>query len=69
DGGAVSSFHSTMCVLDGLREREAATGGTDASRDARLAGEEYLLERGLYRRRSTGMPADVRMTMLSFPSR
>ncbi len=69
DGGAVSSFHSTMCVLDGLREWEAATGGTDASRDARLAGEEYLLERGLYRRRSTGMPADVRMTMLSFPPR
>ena len=31
----VSSFHSTICVLEGLREWEAATGGTDASRAAR----------------------------------
>ncbi|BDV30106.1 hypothetical protein [Microbacterium terricola] len=70
DGGAaVSSFHSTICVLEGLREWEAATGGTDASRAARAAGEEYLLERGLYRRRSTGEPADPRMLMLSYPVR
>ncbi|QKJ19955.1 hypothetical protein [Microbacterium hominis] len=65
----VSSFHSTICVLEGLREWEAATGGTDASRAARAAGEEYLLERALFRRRSTGEVADPRMTMLSFPVR
>jgi hypothetical protein len=69
DGTAVSSFHSTICVLEGLREWEAATGGSDASRAARAAAEEYLLERGLYRRRATGEPADPRMTMLSFPVR
>lgn len=69
DGAAVSSFHSTICVLEGLREWESATGGTDASRDARETGEEYLLERGLYRRKSTGEVADPRMTMLSFPVR
>jgi hypothetical protein len=66
---AVSSFHSTICVLEGLREWEAATGGTDASRAARATAEEYLLERGLYRRRSTGEVADPRMLMLSFPTR
>jgi hypothetical protein len=66
---SVSSYHSTICVLEGLREWEAATGGTDASRAARAAGEDYLLERRLYRRRSTGEVADLRMTMLSFPVR
>ncbi|GAA5039272.1 hypothetical protein ACFQRL_02670 [Microbacterium fluvii] len=65
----VGSFHSTICVLEGLREQEAATGGADASRAARAAGEEYLLERRLFRRRSTGEVADPRMTMLSFPVR
>lgn len=65
----VSSFHSTICVLEGLREWERATGGTDAARAAREAGEEYLLERGLYRRRSSGAVADPRLTMLSYPVR
>ena len=69
DAAAVSSFHSTICVLDGLREWEAATGGSDESRAARVAAEEYLLERGLYRRKATGQPADLRMTMLSYPVR
>lgn len=69
DGSVVSSFHSTICVLEGLLAWEVATGGTEASRTARASGEEYLLERGLYRRRSTGEAADPRMTMLSFPVR
>ncbi len=69
DQSTVSSFHSTICVLEGLREWEAATGGTDASHAARATAEEYLLERGLYRRRSTGEIADPRMTMLSYPTR
>lgn len=66
---AVGSFHSTICVVEGLREWEAVAGGTEASRAARLDGEEYLLERGLYKRKSTGEVADPRMTMLSFPVR
>ncbi|GAA1985540.1 hypothetical protein [Microbacterium pumilum] len=68
-GATVSSFHSTVCVLEGLREWQAATGGSDAARAAQGAAEEYLLERGLYRRRSTGEPADLRLTMLSYPTR
>lgn len=68
-GATVSSFHSTICVLEGLREWEVATGGTDASRAARESAEEYLLDRALYRRRSTGQVADLRMTMLSYPTR
>jgi hypothetical protein len=37
--------------------------------EAALAGEEYLLERKLYRRRSDGSVPDPRMTMLSYPVR
>ena len=49
---------------------EQATGGIRRGRAPRgSAGEEYLLERGLFRRRSTGEVADPRMTMLSSPVR
>ncbi len=68
-GATVSSFHSTICVLEGLLEWERAGGASDAVRAARERGEAYLLERGLFRRRSTGQVADPRFTMFSFPTR
>lgn len=49
-----SSFNSTICVLEGLLEYEKAKGASGAVRDARLRGQEYLLERKLFRSRSTG---------------
>ncbi len=52
-GATVSSFDSTICVLEGLHEYELS-GGTVAVADARRRGEEYLLERQLFRRRRTG---------------
>lgn len=67
-GATVSSFHSTICVLEGLLAWELAGGSSDAVTAARQAGEAYLLERGLLRRRSTGELADPRFTMLSFPA-
>ncbi len=54
NGSTRSSFHSTLNTLKGLLAYEAATGGSDALRAARRAGEEYLLERRLMRRASTG---------------
>ncbi|HEX6336915.1 MAG TPA: hypothetical protein VFZ85_08175 [Jiangellaceae bacterium] len=57
-GSVRSSFASTINVLEGLLEYEKATGGTPESREARQSGEEYLLERRLFRRLSTGEPAD-----------
>jgi hypothetical protein len=57
-GSTRSSFHSTLNALKGLLAHEAATGGSDATRSARQGGEEYLLERGLFRRLSTGDPVD-----------
>jgi hypothetical protein len=54
NGSVRSSFDTTINVLDGLLEFERATGGSAAVREARRSGEEYLLERGLFRRLSTG---------------
>jgi hypothetical protein len=68
-GARVSSFHTTMCVLEGLLEWERTGGSSAAVAAARHRGEEYLLERGLLRRRSTGQIADPRFTMFSFPPR
>ena len=68
-GSTVSSFGSTIAVLEGLLAHEQVTGGTDATREARRRGEEYLLERGLFRRLSTGQVIDPRWLAFSFPTR
>ncbi len=49
-----SSFNTTICVLEALLEHERAGKGTPAVTAARLRGQEYVLERRLLRRRSTG---------------
>ena len=46
-----------------------ATGGTPGSRAARASGEEYLLERRLFRRLSTGKPADEQFLRFAHPNR
>jgi hypothetical protein len=68
-GSVRSSFATTINVLEGLLEYEAATGGTPASRQARGSGEEYLLTRNLFRRLSTGEPADERFLSFLHPNR
>lgn len=68
-GAQVSSFHSTICAVEGLRHWQHAGGSDRRVEEAALAGEEYLLERNLYRRRSDGSVPDPRMTMLSYPVR
>jgi hypothetical protein len=68
-GATVSSFHTTICVLEGLLGWERAGGSSGAVMAARARGEEYLLERGLFRARSTGQVIDPRFTMFSFPTR
>src|SRR5204863_5303605 len=49
-----SSFNTTICVLEALAEQERAGGAIPAVTDARARGQEYLLERRLLRRRTTG---------------
>ena len=67
NGSVRSSFDTTINVLDGLLEFERATGGSAEVRAARRGGEEYLLERGLFRRKSTGEPADPGYLEFAFP--
>lgn len=69
NGSVRSSFASTINVLEGLLEYERATGGTAESRQARKSGEEYLLQRNLFRRLSTGEPADEQFLAFLHPSR
>jgi hypothetical protein len=64
-----SSFHTTICVLEGLLEYERTAGSSPEIAAARLRAEEYLLERGLFRRRSTGEVANPAFLELAFPPR
>ena len=67
NGATVSSFGTTINVLEGLLEHERATGGSDEVREARRRGEAYMLERRLFRRKSTGDVIDERWLRFSFP--
>ena len=67
NGSVRSSFDTTLTVLDGLLEFERATGGPAAVREARRGAEEYLLERGLFRRKSTGEVIDPGYLEFAFP--
>ena len=67
-GSVRSSFHTTICVLEGLLAYEKAGGATAAVTDARVRAQEYLLERRMFRRLSSGEVIDRRWTRFSFPA-
>jgi hypothetical protein len=67
-GSVRSSFHTTICVLEGLLAFEQAFGAQTVLADARRRGEEFLLERRLLRRLSTGEIIDSTWTQLAFPT-
>ncbi|MCP2367961.1 hypothetical protein BCL57_002120 [Agromyces flavus] len=62
-----SSFNTTILVLEGLLERERSIGPDAVIAAARSRGEEYLLERRLFRSRSTGEVIRPAWTRFSFP--
>jgi hypothetical protein len=68
-GSVRSSFATTINVLEGLLAHERATGGSAESIAARRRGEEYLLERKLFRRKTTGDVVDPAWLQFSFPTR
>ena len=74
NGSARSSFNTTICVLEALLEYELAGGGRPEVGGARLRGQEYLLERRLFRRKSTGEVIErdrkggAAWTRLAFPT-
>ena len=69
DGSTRSSFHSTLNSLKGLLAYEVTTGDSAAVTAARRAGEEYLLQRRLFRRLSTGEPVAEWVDQFAYPFR
>jgi hypothetical protein len=69
NGSVRSSFATTINVLEGLLAYERATGGSSHSIAARRQGDEYLLERKLFRRKSTSEVVDPQWLRFSFPIR
>jgi hypothetical protein len=62
-----SSFHTTICVLEGLLEFERVVGQAAEVTAARRRGEEYLLKRSLHRRLTTGTTACAAFLEFAFP--
>jgi len=68
NGAVVSSFGTTINVLEGMLAHERAVGGSADVGAARRHGEEYLLERRLFRRKSTGEVIDPGFLEFAFPT-
>ena len=62
-----SSFHSTVCVLEGLLEYERACGRSPPVTKARTLAQDYLLQRRLFRSLKTGDVIDRSWTRFQFP--
>ena len=67
-GSVRSSFHTTICVLEGLLEYEKARGATAAVTDARARASGALLVRRMFRRLSSGAVIEPRWTQFTFPT-
>jgi hypothetical protein len=73
-GSTRSSFHTTICVLEGLLEHERLQGASAKVTASRLRGQEYFLERRMFRRKSTGeviedrKARDAVWTRFAFPT-
>jgi hypothetical protein len=63
-----SSFHTTICVLEGLLEYERAGRESAAVTKARKRAENYLLERRMFRSLRSGEVIDERWLRFSFPT-
>ncbi len=69
NGATVSSFHSTLNAVKGLRYREAHGGADEQLAAVRRRGEEYLLQRHLLNRLSSGEPVAEWATQFGYPFR
>ncbi len=70
EGATHSSFHTTICVLEGLREYVRSEGSkTSKVMEAEARGREFFLQHSLYRSSTTGEIVDQKMTRFYFPPR
>jgi hypothetical protein len=63
-----SSFHTTICVLEGLLEYERAGRKSTAVTKARKRAENYLLERRMFRSLRAGEVINKRWLRFSYPT-
>jgi hypothetical protein len=63
-----SSFHTTICVLEGLLAYERAGHKRAAITKARKRAEDYLLKRRMFRSLRSGEIIDERWLRFSFPT-
>jgi hypothetical protein len=63
-----SSFHTTICVLEGLLDYELARGKSAAVTKARKKAEEYLLERRMFRSLRTSEVVNKQWLRFAFPT-
>lgn len=63
-----SSFHTTICVLEGLLAYERAGRKSAAVTKARRRGEKYLLDRKMFRSLRTGEVINKRWLRFTFPA-
>lgn len=74
NGSTRSSFNTTICVLEALLEHELHIGSSPEVTAARLRGQEYLLDRHLFRRKSSGKVIEqdrmdgARWSQFAFPN-
>jgi hypothetical protein len=68
NGSTRGSFHTTINVLEGLLEHARATRDSAEVTAALERGQEYLLERRMLRRLSSGELIDPAFTLFSFPT-
>jgi hypothetical protein len=61
-----SSFHTTICVLEGLLEYESVRP-SGAVKKARVRAQNYLLERGMFRGLRSGEVIDKKWLRFAFP--
>lgn len=67
EGSTRSSFHSTLNSMNGLLYYEDSTGRS--TRRLREPAEEFLLERDLHKKKSTGQPVDTWVARFTYPFR
>ena len=67
-GSVRSSFHTTICVVEGLLEYEKARGAMAAVTAARARAQEYLLVRRMFRRLSSGAVIELKWMRFTFPT-
>ena len=63
-----SSFHTTICVLEGLLEYERAGRKSAVVTKSRKRAENYILERRMFRSLRAGKVIDNRWLRFSFPA-